>query len=312
MKLDDLNKLSDNQLSQMDFKKMSEEDDEKKSKLTHWKKEPTLNELKRDFQNTQSSHSSFVADLDRWIGLYNAPKFGDKKHKGSRVVPKLVRKQAEWRCPSLSEPFLSTTQLFEVKPLTFDDVERAKQNALILNMQFNTQLNRVSLVDKIVRSVVKHGTAIVRLGWEYQEDEVEENIEQFEYTPVAMPQMPEIPPEQMPPEMAEQMAQMEQNNPATQLQQQYEQLAQLRQLEPDSISRILISIYSIHKKGSNLTIQQRTNLADVNYLDLNLNTSLWIMLKIIATLFGIFKYYNESIPLPMPQDCVRPPNSWYS
>lgn len=78
--------------------------------------------------------------------------------------------------------------------MTFEDVPRAKQNALILNMQFNTQLNKVTLVDKVVRAVVKKGTAVVRLGWEFKEEEVEVPVAQFEYSVV-------------PPEMQEQLNQ---------------------------------------------------------------------------------------------------------
>lgn len=202
----DINKLSDEEVMQL---KPKDVEVKPVKKLTQWKKEPKLEDLKLDLTNTQSSHSAFITNLDKWENLYNAPAYGNENHKGSRIVPKMVRKQAEWRCPALSEPFLSTQQLFEVKPMTFDDVERAKQNALILNMQFNTQLNKVNLVDKIVRAVVKDGTAIIRLGWEYKEEKVIENVPQFQYMPV-------------PPEAQEQVAQ------------QYEQLGQLQGTEPDS------------------------------------------------------------------------------
>ena len=202
----DINKLSDDEVM-----KLKPKDVEVKpaKKLTQWKKEPKLEDFKLDLTNTQSSHSAFTSNLDRWENLYNAPAYGSENHKGSRVVPKMVRKQAEWRCPALSEPFLSTQQLFEVKPMTFEDVDRAEQNALILNMQFNTQLNKVNLVDKIVRAVVRHGTAVVRLAWEYKEEKVTETIPQFQYMPA-------------PPEVQEQLGQ------------QYQQLAQLRDQSPDS------------------------------------------------------------------------------
>lgn len=220
MLLDDLKKIEDKDLIYI-------KPFDAPKKLTGWENEPSIHDLKRDFQNTKNSHSKFMADLNRWVELYDAPKFGNDKHKGSRVNPKMTRKQAEWRCPALSEPFLSTNRLFEVKPLTFDDVKRAEQNALILNMQFNTQLNRVGLVDRIIRSIVKNGTAIVRLGWDYQEQEVVERVEQFQYTPVQ--------PLNVPPEMAEQMGQIDE---AGQLQGQYEQLAQLKVKEPDSYEQL--------------------------------------------------------------------------
>lgn len=181
----------------------------KKVKLTNWKNEPRLEELKNDFTQAQLSQSKYLAELDKWQKLYDAPKFGGKDHKGSRVNPKLIRKQAEWNAPSLSEPFLSTSNLFDVKALTFEDVERAKQNALILNRQFNTQLKKVSLVDGIIRQLVKNGSCIIRMGWEYQEKEVVEKLPIFTYTPA-------------PPEALEQLTQ------------ELQELEQLQATEPDS------------------------------------------------------------------------------
>lgn len=202
-----LNQLSDDAIKSLDISKLQETD--KKTKLTKWKKEPSLQDLKRDLENTKTSHDEFIGNLDRWVKLYDAPKHGSAKIKGSRVTPKLIRKQAEWRASALSEPFLSTSNLYDVRALTWEDTKRAKQNALILNMQFNTQLNKVTLVDRIVRSVVKEGTVITRLGWEYQEEEVVETQKQYQYMPVPM-------------EMAEQ------------IQQQYEQYMQLKEKSPDS------------------------------------------------------------------------------
>lgn len=192
-------------------------------RLTQWEKEPTVNDLKWDLQQAKSAQSAHIANIDTWDRLYEAPKWGNAKHKGSRIVPKLVRKQAEWSAPSLSEPFLSTHKLYEVKPLTFEDTKRAEQNALILNRQFNHELNKTRLVDDVVRQLVRRGTCVVRVGWEYQEKEVEEDIEQFEYTPIQSLGLP--------PEILEQQGIQD---PSQQLQAQYEQLAQLRVSEPDS------------------------------------------------------------------------------
>ncbi|UZA02924.1 portal protein [Moraxella bovis] len=229
--------ISDEELQRIKTDKITET-----KRLTDWVKEPSINELKHDLTQAKNSLSDYVAKLDNWVNLYNAPKFGDSKHKGSRIVPKLVRKQAEWNAPALSEPFLSTTELFDVRALTFEDVPRAKQNALILNNQFNTKLNKVKLVDKVIRQLVKHGSCIVRTGWEYQEKEVEEYVEEFEYSVVEQPMV-------NPMDMMTQMGGMEQpqdgGTPLEQepsefdlLSQEYEKLAQLRQAEPDTYEQL--------------------------------------------------------------------------
>ncbi len=201
---------------------------EKKTKHTKWKNEPSLEDLKEDLEGAKNDRSAFMSNLDKWNHLYEAPKFGSDDSKTSRVSPKLVRKQVEWRCPALSEPFLSTDNLFEVKPLTHEDVARAEQNSLILNRQFNSQLDKVRLVDRVVRKVVKDGTVVARLGWKFKEAKVKETVVQYEYMPV-------------PEEEAEQKAQ------------EYEQLTQMQVAEPDSYEQLPEEV----KAGLEMSMEQQ-------------------------------------------------------
>ena len=115
---------------------MQEENKPEIESLTDWKIEPKLEDLKYDFTQAQASHSKHVTNLKKWEDIYEAkPRVAsDKNKRNSTIEPKLVRKQAEWRCPALSEPFLSTPELFKVDPTTHEDKDRAIQNELILNL----------------------------------------------------------------------------------------------------------------------------------------------------------------------------------
>lgn len=227
-----IQKLTDTEVLSIDEKVLNVMVAKDANKLTKWKQEPSLNDLKHDLTSAQSNQSAFLSKLAYWEKLYDAPKFGTKEHKGSRVNPKLVRKQAEWTIPALTEPFLSTEDLFDVKPLTHDDVNRARQNALILNRQFTVDLGKTKLVNKIVRQLVKKGTCIVRVGWDYQEKEVTENVEHFEYT--------ELVPSNLPPELKAQLEQAGQlpPNDYDTFAQQYQEIDALRQQEPDSYKQL--------------------------------------------------------------------------
>ena len=113
--------------------------------LTGWAKEPSVLDLKRDFEECQADHASYISRLKVWDEAFNIkpiPESTDKKVQ-SRINPKLIRKQYEWRCASLSEPFLSTRDLFKVNAVTQEDTARAKQNELILNYQFECKLDKV-------------------------------------------------------------------------------------------------------------------------------------------------------------------------
>lgn len=153
------------------------------TKLTDWEKEPTVAELKQDYQDARSSHDSQMTKINVWLDNLNVQgkaKVNPGKN-SSKVVPKLIRKQAEWRYAALSEPFLSTEDIFNVSPVTWEDKQAAIQNQLVLNHQFNNRLHKVSFIDEYVRTLVDEGTAILRVGWDFQEQEVDVEVPDVEY-----------------------------------------------------------------------------------------------------------------------------------
>lgn len=156
-------------------------------KLTDWKNPPTLTQLKQDLLEAKPIHDQQIAKIEHWLDHLNmtgSARLPERK-KGepvrSRVQPRLIKKQANWRYPALSQPFLSTDDLFNVRPLTSEDRAAAKQNSLVLNNQWNTKLNKVSLIGEMVRTAVDEGTVVARVGWCFEERpyEVEEPVAEF-------------------------------------------------------------------------------------------------------------------------------------
>jgi|GEM_PF-1393978 len=140
---------------------------ELQNKLTDWANEPTVADLRKDFEVAKSYHDEQCGKIKHWVNLLNVEgECAPKKLKGrSSIQPKLIRKQAEWRYSALTVPFLSAPRVFQVKPRTFEDVEAAEQNELLLNYQMETQLNKTKFIKNLVRVTVNEGTAIVRTGW---------------------------------------------------------------------------------------------------------------------------------------------------
>lgn len=155
-------------------------------RMTDWAKEPTIQDLKADYESAKPSHDVHVLDVNRWRDLLHVRgKSKPIKVKGrSSVQPKLIRKQAEWRYPGLSEPLLNNHKLFEVKPATFEDVAAANQNSLVLNHQFRTQMNRVKLVDDMVRAQVTEGSLVLRTSWERKTKMQMEEVPVWQYFPL--------------------------------------------------------------------------------------------------------------------------------
>lgn len=156
------------------------------AKLTQWPKEPKVGDLKGDIEAAKPAHDAQVEKIRKWNNLRDvkddqAPK---KVPGRSSIQPKLVRRQAEWRYSALSEPFLGTDKLFEVKPVTFEDRNSARQNELVLNHQFRNKIDRVKFIDDLVRSVVDDGTAIVQVGWERATHKIKETVPVYSFYPI--------------------------------------------------------------------------------------------------------------------------------
>lgn len=159
-------------------------------KLTNWENEPSIINLKKELEDARIVQRTHITNVNRWNDILKVR--GKQKPpaiKGrSSVQPKLARIQAEWRYSALSEPFLSHNKIFKITPVTFEDEAAAKQNELLLNYQFRTKINRVDFIDQYIRNLVDDGTAIVRLGWTRETEQVTETVPVFEHYEITTPE----------------------------------------------------------------------------------------------------------------------------
>lgn len=145
------------------------------NKMTDWAKEPTLMTLKHDLSIAKQPHDVQVAKIRNWLAMRSPKPLVREKGATatrSRVQPKLIRKQNEWRYAALSEPFLSTEKAIKASPMTWEDTKSAEQNELVLNWQFRNKMDWVAFIDEYVRTNVDEGTVALRVGWE-RETEME-------------------------------------------------------------------------------------------------------------------------------------------
>ena len=147
--------------------------------MVDWKNIPTLKDLKDNLTEATPSHNNHVSTVNDYISTLRGELRAKIMEGRSKVQPKLVRKQGEWRYSALEEPFLSTNDMFKVSPVTHADVESARQNELILNKQFRVDIPKVKLINRLVRTAVNTGTVIIKLGWETEKDTVIEEVPVF-------------------------------------------------------------------------------------------------------------------------------------
>ena len=170
-----------------------------------WTKVPTVRELKQDQADARPIHDAQQLKITEWLDNLNLTgSAAVKKVLGqSSIQPQLIRKQAEWRYAALSEPFLSTDDVFNVSPVTSEDREGAQQNQLLLNHQLNNKIDKTAFFDEYVRTGVDEGTIIVETGWDFQDEEFVEEVPDVQF--VVNPDMAQI---------HEELSVMKQENPS--------------------------------------------------------------------------------------------------
>lgn len=153
-------------------------------KLTNWAREPSLTELKKDLESAKPFRDAQAQRVAKWEIARDGGAPVAKRRGKSAVRPKLVRRQNEWRYSALGEPFLSSEDIFQVNPRTFEDGPAASQNAILINWQFRTQLDPVRLVNEAVRTFVDEGTLILKPGWHRETVKEEVQVPIYEYRQV--------------------------------------------------------------------------------------------------------------------------------
>ena len=152
---------------------------------TEWANPPTVSALKQDWLDAKPAKDLHTTNVNRWLDNLNVTGAAKPEANPNRssIQPKTIRKNNEWRYPALSEPFLSTNDMFNISARTFEDSEAARQNELLLNYQFSAQLDKVKFIDEFVRTAVDEGTVFVRVGWETEEEEQEVSTPIYEMRP---------------------------------------------------------------------------------------------------------------------------------
>jgi len=144
-----------------------------------WENPPTISDLKQNIDDAELDQEGHRLDVEKWLENRAVERTAIPGR--SNVAPKVIRKQNEWRYSSLADPFLSTPDLFNVKPVTAGDRNRALQNQQVLNYQFNNKLKKVKFIDDFVHEAVDVGTVIVKTGWITHSEKITTSVPEYQY-----------------------------------------------------------------------------------------------------------------------------------
>ena len=140
-------------------------------------KDQLLRDLKSDYKATQPGHNDWVAKRDEYISESYGRAYGNETKGSSQIVSKDIKRQLEWLIPSITDPFLSTPDVIKCNPITYEDVQAARQNELLLNTQFTRRFDRYNFINRAARVLATEGTCVVQAGWQYEDKKVVKQVE---------------------------------------------------------------------------------------------------------------------------------------
>ena len=140
-------------------------------------KSAILKAFKADLKNADQLQKEWLAKRDIWLNESYGNPYGNEVDNKSKIVSKDIKKQIEWLIPSAADPFLSTSDVIKCTPITAEDTLPARQNELLLNTQFCRKFPRFNFINKAIRVLATEGTLVIQTGWDYEDKEVEEEVE---------------------------------------------------------------------------------------------------------------------------------------
>lgn len=150
---------------------------------------PTPEKLKEVFLASQAHAEAHLNDVRKWENLIKAPDLPDDKNKRvktrSTLTVKHIRKLMEWRYPVLEQAFLAKQNLFNPVGREARDAPVAKAHKAILNYQFNNEMDKVSLVSRMVRAYMNQATVVTRLGWRSEKEKITKIVPVFKHEYIA-------------------------------------------------------------------------------------------------------------------------------
>ena len=147
-------------------------------------KSEILKNLKADMKEAERLQREWFIKREEWSSQTEGAPYGNEVDGKSKIVSKDIKKQREWMIPSITDPFLSTSDVIKCNPVTYEDAKAARQNELLLNTQFCRKFNRYNFIMKATKVLVTEGSVVIQTGWDYEEEEIEaeqEVIKQDDY-----------------------------------------------------------------------------------------------------------------------------------
>ena len=82
--------------------------------------------VKEDFEIAKKSRTDLEGKIRKWKELYEGKPLGNETEGRSKYVSKDAQKAINWWIPNAMKPFMSSNDIADFIPRTYDDVKKAK------------------------------------------------------------------------------------------------------------------------------------------------------------------------------------------
>lgn len=141
-------------------------------------KKKVLKTLQANLKSAEPFYDEWKNKRSVWIKEFDGEPYGNEDPDGNKasVVSRDIKKAAEWQRANLVEPFVSSSNMVKTSPVTFEDKLASEQSETVLNYQWCREFKRYNFTSDSIKVLQREGTVIARVGWEFQEAEVEVEV----------------------------------------------------------------------------------------------------------------------------------------
>ena len=131
-----------------------------------------LQSLKNDKQSADSHKATWDARREIWIKESNGEPYGNEIKGKASVVSRDIRRAEVWQHATIIDPFVSNEEMIKASPVTAEDEPIARQSSILLNHFYSRNFDRYNFISEAFKIEQREGTVVARIGWEFEEREV--------------------------------------------------------------------------------------------------------------------------------------------
>jgi hypothetical protein len=147
-----------------------------------------LQNLKSDKSSADNHKAKWDDEREVWVAETNGEKYGNEVEGKSTIVSRDIKKTQVWQHAVVIDPFVSNANMVRCENTIAQTDALSDQSQSLLNYYFCRNFDRYNFVSEAFKIFQTEGTVIARVGWEFEEQDIEVDVPIYKSVQVATPQ----------------------------------------------------------------------------------------------------------------------------